>query len=433
MRTIKLALVGLGTVATGVARLLEAERELLRQQCGATLDIKWVVVRDPDKRRDVIPSGAEVITDINPVLEDPEVEIAVELMGTVRPAFEIISNLLRAGKHVVTANKAVLAELGRELFEVARENQRAVGFEASVCGGIPIIAAVSQSLASNRIHSLAGIVNGTSNYILSAMSDEGMPYDDALKQAQALGFAEADPTMDVDGADAAQKLAILSRLAFQASADWRKIRRQGIDRLTVMDIGNARDIGYVIKLLALAQREGDELRLRVGPTLVHENHPLGQVRGEYNAISVVGSAVGDTLFVGKGAGMMPTAASVVANILDLAIGRGQETFRSLRLWESSSLAPQFRAESFFKSRFYLRYTISDQPGALAQIAGALGNHGISIASVIQHETSEDAPGAGVPLVVMTHSADEGDLLDALAMTDSLPIVKEPTVCFPVAD
>lgn len=433
MRTRKLALIGLGTVGSGVVRLLQDEEEHLRLQCGERLELKWIVVRDRDKVRPIPPQTGEIITELDPVLEDSEVDIAIEVMGTVQPAFDTISSLLRSGKHVITANKAVLAERGRELCEIAHENERTIGFEASVCGGIPIIACVGQSLASNRITKIAGILNGTSNFILSAMHNTAMDFQTALAHAQAMGFAEADPTLDLDGTDAAQKLAILARLGFQSTIDAGRIRRQGIQKINAADIRFASEIGYVIKLLAVGQSDGQRLPLRVAPTLVHKNHPLGQVRGEYNAVQVTGSAVGNTLFVGKGAGMMPTATSVVASVLDLVIGRAQATFRSLRLWEEHPPGPCFEPDAYFRSRFYLRYTISDQPGALAQIAGILGAHGISIASVVQHEVGEQETGRGVPLVVMTHGADEGAVQDALRETDTLPIVQVPTICLPVFD
>lgn len=432
MRTLKLALIGLGTVGTGVARILIEQRDYLRSRCGADLSIKWVVVRDAAKARQFALPEARITTDIDAVVGDPEVDVAVEVMGTVRPAFDVIAALLRSGKHVVTANKAVLAEHGTELFRLANECGKTICFEAAVAGGIPIIAAVGERLLANQIQSLSGILNGTSNYILTAMHDANRSYADALKEAQERGFAEADPTLDVDGTDAAQKLAILSRLAFQSSVDATRIRRKGIDDLADVDIGYAKELGYVIKLLARAQVANGELHLSVAPTLVPHDHPLGQVRGEYNAIQVVGDAVGDTLYVGKGAGMMPTASSVVAGILDLAIGRGQETFGSLRLWDASPPGPKFAPEGYLASRFYLRYTIADRPGTLAKIAGILGSHGIGIASVIQHETSEESIGDAVPLIIMTHLADEGAVLAALRETDSLEIIQAASVCLHVS-
>jgi homoserine dehydrogenase len=433
MRSIKLAMVGLGTVGTGVARLLSVHREHLRYQSGAYLDLKWVVVRDAAKSRAVDLSAARVVTDLTPVLEDSEVSVGIELVGGIDIAFDIISRLLKSGKHVVTANKAVLAARGRELFQLARDVGRSICFEAAVGGGIPIIAAISESLAANRITAVAGILNGTSNYILSAMHDDGLDYSDALAEARAKGFAEADPALDVDGTDAAQKLAILARLAFQSHVDAANIRRRGIADLRRADIRFAGELGYVIKLLAVAQAGDNRLRLRVGPTLVHRSSPMGQVRGEYNAIVVTGDAVGDTFYFGKGAGMMPTASSVVAEVLDLAIGRGQETFRSLRLWERNPPGPVFDPIDSLRGRFYLRYSVVDRPGVLAQIAGILGRHGISIASVIQHEISEDSVCEAVPLVIMTHLAEESAVEAAITESDGLDVVREQTVSMYVAN
>lgn len=392
-----------------------------------------MVVRNPDKPREVRVPDAQYVSDLQPALDDREVRVGVELIGGVEPAFEVIRRLLEAGKDVVTANKAVLAARGRELFDIARRHERTVCFEASVAGGIPILSVVSESLVANGITRIQGILNGTSNYILTAMQEDSRSYHEALRQAQERGFAEADPTLDVNGQDAAQKLAILARLAFQSRVDPALVRCQGIDTLSPDDILYARELGYAVKLLAVAQSTGSKLYLRVSPTLVRADEPMGQVRGEYNAIEIEGDAVGDTFYSGKGAGMMPTASAVVGNLVDLAVGRAQETFRSLRLWEDSPPGPQFDPRASLKSRFYLRYTISDQPGRLAQITHILGKHGIGISSVIQHETGEESIGAPVPLIIMTHKADEGALQAALEETDAQQIVHEPTVCLHVSD
>lgn len=433
MRNLKLALIGQGTVGTGVARLLIEHAARFQTRCGTRFDVKWVVVRDPRKARPFTIPGATYTSDLRSVLEDRELDAAVELIGGIDPAYDVITQLLKSGKDVVTANKAVLAAHGRKLFEIAHQHGRCICFEASVAGGIPILTAVSESLAANAITRIAGILNGTSNYILSAMHDEGRPYEEALRRAQERGFAEADPTLDVNGTDAAQKLAILARLAFQSRVNPDLVTCQGIDTLSPDDIRYAKELGYVIKLLAVAQTENDKLYLRVSPTLVHEEHPMGKVRGEYNAIEIDGDAVGDTFYFGKGAGMMPTASAVVGNLLDLAVGRAKKTFDCLRLWEEDPPGPVFDPDACLNSRFYLRYTITDQPGRLAQIAQILGKHGIGISSVIQHETGEDSIGAPVPLIIMTHRANEGAMRAALQETDSQQIVHHPTVCLHVAD
>lgn len=426
-------MIGLGTVGTGVARILAEKREHFRYHAGVDLRLKWIVVRDAAKPRAYEPPGATITTDFDQVLADQDVDIVLELMGGVDLAAQRIAALLNAGKHVVTANKAVLAERGRELFTLARKRERAICFEAAVAGGIPILAAISQCLIPNRVLGLTGILNGTSNFILTAMTDEGLSYGDALRMAQERGFAEADPTLDVDGSDAAQKLSILARLAFHCQVDWSKIRRRGIDRLAPCDIKFAGELGYVIKLLAAARLEKDRVALQVAPTLTPRSAPMGQIRGESNAVLVHGDAVGPIFYSGKGAGALPTASSVLCNVVDLAVGRGQSTFAASRLWEDSPPGPVFDPQTYSKSRFYLRYSIEDRPGALARIAGILGEHGTSIASVIQHETGEDSIGSTVPLIIMTHLADERAVLDALEKTNRLEIIREPTVFLHVVD
>ena len=274
--------------------------------------------------------------DVSRLIDDEEVEIVVELMGGIEPALQVVLDSLRAGKHVVTANKALLAEHGPRIFAQARAADRAVAFEASVGGGIPIVQALGVSLAANQIQNLAAILNGTCNYILTKMTLEGLPYDEALAQAQALGYAEADPTLDVDGTDTAHKLAILSQLAFQSNIKTDAIPRQGIDRLQLADLKYAGELGYAVKLLALAKLSPAGLELRVAPTLVRRGTPLAEVRGPYNAIRVVGDAVGDTFFYGLGAGMMPTASAVIGDLIDVVTGRALVTSRVLNLWAQSA-------------------------------------------------------------------------------------------------
>lgn len=429
----KLAMIGLGTVGAGVAQVLTDRPERFEALGVAAPRLKWVAVRDASKPRPAAPPNAVVTTRLEDLLDDPQVEVVIEVAGGVGPARDAIARALRAGKHVVTANKAVLAEHGLELFQIAKECDRAILFEASVAGGIPILSAVAETLAVNRIQSVSGILNGTCNYILTAMHETGLAYEDALSQAQKLGFAESDPTLDVSGADAAQKLAILARLAFQSRVDWQTIRVRGIDQLASADIAYAQELGYVVKLLAEGRVLDGKLHLHVSPTLVHRRHPLAQVRGEYNAVQVMGDAVGDLFFSGKGAGMMPTASSVAAGVIDLATGRGQKTFRALGLWQSSPPGPEFASEAYLRSRFYLRFAIRDRPGTLAAIAGVLGEHSISIASVIQHEVPEAAHGSYVPLIIMTHEASEGSVREALVSADRLEIVHGPSICLPVTE
>jgi homoserine dehydrogenase len=431
MKTVGIAILGLGIVGSGVAKLLLGHRDRIARRTGVTFDLRHVVVRDRSKPRDVDVPSHLLTTDVQRVTEDSEVRIAVELWGGVSPTRRMLLDLLRAGKDIVTANKALLAEHGPELFEQAHELGRSIAFEASVGGGIPIIAAVGQSLAANQIVSISGILNGTSNYILTAMSETGESYADALRQAQQLGYAEADPTLDVDGTDAAHKLAVLAQLGFGTRVASHQVVRQGIDRLDAADVRYAAELGYNIKLLATAKLSGGAVDLRVAPTLVRQHTPLAEVRGAYNAIQVVGDAVGDTLFYGRGAGQMPTASAVVADLIDTALGRAQIAFRTLRLWTDGGHHLPITPTSEVHARSYLRFQAEDRPGVLAQVARVLGEQGVSIASVIQHEAQEEHVGAPVPLVIMTHTASEANMATALREIDRLSCVRPPSVCMRV--
>jgi homoserine dehydrogenase len=341
--------------------------------------------------------------------------------------------LLESGKDVVTANKALLAEHGPEIFDRARELGRSIAFDACVAGGIPIITNIGQCFSANQIQSLQGILNGTTNFIVSQMEEQGASYADALKEAQRLGYAEADPTMDVSGADAAQKLAILAHLAFGARVHWKEIPCVGIEKLDAADIRYARELGYRIKLIAAAKLHDNGLELHVSPTLVKVGTPLAEVRQAYNAISVIGDAVGPVFFHGLGAGQMPTASAVVADMIDTAVGRTQITFRTLELWSQREALVSMLEHAELSGRYYLRFTVEDKPGVLAEIAGVLGRHAISIASLIQHEPNGDGGTRVVPLVVMTYHAREGAAAKALAEIDRLKVVKGASVRMRVLD
>ena len=428
-----IALVGCGTVGTGVARILTEHAErMTRRAGGRTLMVRHLVVRDPGKKRDVIVPGVSVGTDWRAAVTDPSVNIVVELIGGTTVAKDVVLAALAAGKHVVTANKALLAAHGFELFEAARKAERVVCFEAAVAGGIPIIRALGESLAANQITGIQGILNGTSNFILSAMAESGTSYADALKEAQRLGYAEADPTLDVDGSDAAHKLAVLAQIAFGVTAQPGDIEKQGIATIDAMDTRFAAELGYTIKLLAEAWVSGRTVALHVAPVLLRRTDPLAQVRGAFNAVLVTGDVVGETLYQGPGAGMMPTASSVVADILDIAVGRAQKTFAAAQLWSGKTefaLAPSEKV----RSKFYLRALVRDEPGVLADVCRCLANEQISIASVIQHEALEDHPEQIVPLVIMTHVAETGRFRAAAAVLDQLSGVSGPAVYFSVDD
>lgn len=434
MEAFTVGLIGLGTVGGGVARLLLEHRDRIARRAGRPVRLKWVAVRNMARPRDLDLEGVHLTDRVDRLIDDPEVDVVIETMGGTDRALDYILASLAASKDVVTANKALLAEHAGRVFAQARACGRAVAFEASVGGGIPIVQALGVSLAANQIQAIAAILNGTCNYILTRMTGEGLPYDEALRQAQELGYAEADPTLDVDGTDTAHKLAILAQLAFEADVRLDAILRQGIDRLQTADLKYAGELGYAIKLLALARLTSAGLELRVAPTLVRHGRPLAEVRGPYNAIRVVGDAVGDTLFYGRGAGAMPTASAVVGDLLEVLTGRSGKTSQLRNLWSETAPEVRLAPAERIRSRYYLRFTIADRPGVLGRLAQILGDRGISIASVIQHDPGDDAPEQSpVPLVIMTHLAVQADLYAALAEIDQLDVVLPPSVCMGVED
>jgi homoserine dehydrogenase len=435
MEKTNVAIMGLGTVGSGVARLLLDHGDRTARHAGRTLWLKKAVVRDASKPRGVdLPAG--VLTEsVREVIDDPEISVVAHLIGGLEPARTIMLQLLESGKDIVTANKALLAEHGAELFTRARELGRSIAFEAAVAGGIPIIANISQCLSANQILSLEGILNGTSNFIVTQMDEHGASYDDVLREAQRLGYAEADPTMDVDGTDAAQKLAILAHLAFGATVDWSEIPRVGIDGLDPDDLMYARQLGYRIKLLAVAKLVDDGLELSVAPTLVRIGTPLAEVRDAFNAIRVVGDAVGPVFYHGLGAGQMPTASAVVADLIDTAVGRTRLTFQTLEYF-SIDQPPRvlLRDADTLVGRYYFRLPASNHPGTLAAIAAVLAKNQISIASVIQHDSGDGVRQRDpVPLVIMTHEASEGAASKATREIEALSAVTGPVVRMRVKD
>jgi len=433
MQVTKVALIGMGTVGTGVARLLIDHGDRTARHAGRTLWVEAVVVSDPKKARDYdLPRGV-LTNDLSRVLKNSEIKLAAMLVGGVEPARTITLQLLESGKDIVTANKLLLAEHGPELFDRARELGRSIAFDASVAGGIPIITNIGQCFSANQIQSLRGILNGTTNFIVSQMEEQDADYAAALKEAQRLGYAEPDPTMDVSGGDAAQKLAILAHLAFGARVHWNEIPCIGIDTLDAADMRYAKELGYRIKLIAVAQLHESGLELHVTPTLVKTGTPLAEVRGAFNALQVVGDAVGPVFFHGLGAGQMPTASAVVADMIDTAVGRTGITFRTLNLWSQDEARVKTLDYKQLPGRYYLRFTVEDRPGVLAEIAGVLGKHQISIASVIQHEPSGDGAGRVVPLVIMTQKAKEGAAQAAVAEIDRLKCVRAGSVRMRVLD
>jgi len=426
------ALIGMGTVGTGTVRLLTEHADRIARRAGRSVELRRVVVRDARKPRALnLPAGV-LTDDVQSVISDDQVDIAVELMGGVEPARKIVLDLLDAGKDVVTANKALLCAHGDEIFDRARQRGRTVAFEAAVAGGIPIIASITQSMTANQIVSIEAILNGTSNYILTEMLTRERTYDDVLAEAQKLGYAEADPSMDVDGTDAAQKLVILVQLAFGTKVPLSNFTRQGIDTLDLADLKYAGELGYNVKLLAVAKLVNGQLEMHVQPTLVRRDRPLAQCSGPYNMIALEGDAVGSTWYSGAGAGQMPTASAVVADLIDVVTGRAALTFPRLDVWRDGQPIPLQTADEV-ANRYYLRFNVVDRPHVFADVADILGRNGISLASIIQHEAPEDAEESIVSLVVMTHRTSHGRLRTADRELNALDSVRGPWIRMPVAD
>lgn len=425
-----ITILGCGIVGGATANLLDQQRATLKARTGIDLSINHIVVRrldgHPNQQR--FPLGTDALAAIN----DSKTDIVVELIGGTTTAREYITAALKLGKPVVTANKSLIAAHGPELFALARKHKTTIAFEASCGGGIPIIHALTNGLIANNCQALVGIVNGTCNFILSQMTRNGWSYGNALKEAQNVGFAEADPTLDVSGRDSAQKLAILAGLAFNVVAKESDISVEGIDTLQADDIGYACDLGYVIKLLAIAERgEGDRVALRVHPTLVHNDDQLAKVFGGFNAISFYGHALGHAFFYGRGAGPTPTASAVVADIVGVALGTAQKSFEQLRFLPDQAKAAKILPIGELKSRYYLRLSATDEPGVLAQVTAALGRHGISVAAVLQREP--DGETKRVPVVITTHLALEANMRAALHEIDALATIAPPTVCLRILD
>lgn len=421
-RVINLGILGLGTVGTGVAKVLLEEGDLLTKRTGMCFRLKSAADLDWSRERGVDFNGVYTTTDINEILNDPEIEIIVETIGGYEPAFTYIMQALANHKHVVTANKALIATKGQELFRQAKKNGVDLLFEASVGGGIPIIKGLREGLIANKFLSLYGIINGTSNYILTKMHQDGIDFSQALREAQMKGFAEADPTLDVSGGDAAHKLTILASLASGGMVDFSSIPVEGITSLTTMDINFAKNFGYVIKLLAICRFFGEELDLRVHPTLIPKEHLLAAVNNELNAVFVTGNYVGDTMFYGPGAGQCPTASAIVSDIVDLSkdlLLKNGERFsnRTVNPEQKAALLPLEK----ISNRFYLRIFTQDKPGILSSIAGVLGRYGISISSVIQLETHGEKE--FVPIVLLTHKAPEKAMNKALAEITDFDFVR----------
>ena len=432
MDVIKVGLLGFGTIGAGVAKILLEKADMIERANGKRIELVKICDKDLTSDRGVtVPPG--VLTDnISEIMDNPEISIVVELFGGVEPARTFVLRALESGKNVVTANKALIANCGTELFAKARELGRTIGFEASVCGGVPVLQSIQTSLQANRIESIQAIVNGTCNFILSEMESKGTAYADAVKEAQRLGFAEANPTLDVDGSDSTQKLAILAQLAFGAIVDWKTIPRVGVDVVDAVDVQFAKELGRRIRLLAIAERSDSGLILKVTPTLIPEDSTLAKVTNAINGINIVGDSVGSVFYQGWGAGRYPTASAVCSDVIDCALGRAKITFDALRLWSAEREGAPVMNPKKIKGCAYLRFTVEDRPGVMAALSSALGKREISISSMLQHEKS-DANDPYASVIIMTHAAPAEALDDAIAELNEASFVRGKAVRLAVRD
>lgn len=433
MRTINVGLLGFGTIGTGVVKLLARNSLLIEEKLGARLFLKKIADLDLTSDRGVPVAAGVLSNNADEVLTDPEISVVIELIGGYEPARTFVLKAIENGKHVVTANKALLAVHGREIYAAAAKNGVEVLFEAAVGGGIPVLSSIKGNLAANNFTTVLGILNGTCNYILTRMTQEGADFGQVLKKAQELGYAEADPTFDIEGIDTAHKLSILLSLCFGTGVEFRDIHTEGISSISALDINYARDFGYKIKLLAIGKRDGDRIEARVHPTMIPVNYPLADVDGAFNAIRLTGDFVGPVMLYGKGAGMDPTASAIVGDAMEISrnilagikrrtspLGYLEERVRNLAIKPIGETV----------SKYYIRFSVVDKPGVIARIAGELGINGISIESMIQTARSVRE---SVPIVIMTHEAREMDVRQALAEIDAFDIISEKSNLIRIED
>jgi homoserine dehydrogenase len=430
-KTINVGIIGFGTVGTGTARILIENADIIQRRLGAPVVLKKISDLDVKRDRGISLGSVQLTTSAQDVLTDPDIDIVIELIGGYKPAKEFILEAIRNKKHVVTANKALLAVHGEELYAAAEKAGVTLGYEASVAGGIPILAAIRSGLAANNIESIYGIVNGTCNYILTLMTNAGRKFDEVLKEAQAMGYAEADPTFDIEGIDSAHKLAVLTMLAYGTPVKFDDIYTEGISKITPLDIDFAKDLGYKIKLLAITKMANGEIEARVHPTMLPESYPIATVDGVFNALAVAGDAVGSTMFYGRGAGDMPTGSAVVSDVIGIGrdilagcVGRSPVTaFRDRK-------PLKIRKMDDITSCYYLRFSALDKPGVLSRITGVLGKNNISISSMLQKGRKVDE---AVPIVMMTHEAVERDVRKALDEINKMDCVSGATVVIRVEE
>jgi len=418
LKTLKLGICGLGTVASGVINVLKRNQEEIASRTGCTIEVVQVASRRKKDNCDL--TGIEFTTDLTAVVENPEVDVVLELIGGYSPAKELVEAALRHGKHVVTANKALIAEHGNELFALADKNAVSLCYEASVAGGIPIVKAIREGLSANKLTSLAGIINGTGNFILTEMRDKGRDFSDVLLEAQALGYAEADPTFDVEGIDAAHKLVLLASAAFGIKLQFEKAYTEGITKILTEDVNHAEELGFTIKHLGIARQSEHGVELRVHPTLIPKTALISKVDGVMNAVVVNGDAVGETLYYGAGAGSEATASAVIADVVDIARAIAKDTVPLVPAFgfASDSLKDvPFLPIHEVVCPFYIRVMVSDAPGALASIAGLMSDHGINIDSISQRESEQ--VGDMIPVIMLTHAVKEQKINEVLAAIEAL--------------
>jgi len=431
-KIVKVGLAGFGTVGSGVAKLILEDGERIAVRTGIRLELACVVDLDTESDRVVqLPEGV-LTDDFGRLLGDESITIGVEAVGGTTVAKDMQLEMLRAGKDVVTANKALLAEHGHELYRVAHENERCIAFEASCAGGIPIVSSIRSGLTANNVREMYGIVNGTCNYILSNMTARGEDFAVALAAAQEKGYAETDPALDISGEDSAHKLAILGSIAFGYEISLEDIFAEGIASISIDDIRYGGEMGYCLKLLAIGQMDEDgRVSLRVHPSLIANDNALARVGGPFNAVSIFGSAVGQVMFYGRGAGMMPTASAIVADIIDVAMGNSGRSFRQLSLKPRSEVEPLIKTIDEIESRFYVRVMAKDEPGVVATYGRILRDHEISISGALQHEGS--GPENTVPVVIITHLTQQKNMTAALKDLAKEDIFSGEPVCIRIVD
>lgn len=433
MKEIKIGLIGFGTIGAGVVKLLDKNGALLTEKLGARVSLKKIADLDITTDRGVKVEPGVLTTNADEILSDPEISIVIELIGGYEPARSFVLRAIANGKHIVTANKALLAVHGEEIYAAAARLGVEVLFEAAVGGGIPVLSSIRGNLAGNNFTTVLGILNGTCNYILTRMTQEGADFADVLKNAQQLGYAEADPTFDVEGVDTAHKLCLLLSLCFGTRVDLKDVSTEGISAISAVDINFARDFGYKIKLLAIGKRDGERIEARVHPTMIPVNYPLADVNGVFNGIRLSGDFVGPVMFYGRGAGMEPTASAVIGDVVDIArnlvagitrrcapLGFGDDKVKKLNIKPMGEIV----------SKYYIRFNAYDRPGVLAKISGALGDNNISIESMMQTARSSNGT---VPIVIMTHEAREVDVRTALSVIDTFDVIKEKSNVIRIED